>query len=447
LGDHYGGFTPFQFEVTGLLKPGENSLVLMVDNTRHQDDVPTVNTDWWNYGGITRDVYLADMPSDFIRDYSLHLDPRHPDRIVGSVVAVGPVDISIPAAGLHWTAQPGVPFSIPAPGLKKWSPGDPFLYDVHLRSAGDSVSDRIGFRTISVRGQDILLNGKSIFLKGICIHDENPLIPGRNRGEGDLRMLLEWAKELHCNYVRLAHYPHNEAMLRLADEMGLLVWAEIPVYWTISFDNPGTFAEAAGQLTGMISRDKNRASVVIWSVGNETPVTAPRLRFMGNLADSARALDSTRLVTAAMEVRTQGMDMTVDDPLAAKLDLVSFNEYRGWYSGGLNDIEGVHFHIANQKPVVISEFGGEALGGFHGDSTTRWTEEYQEALYVHQLRLLSTLEGLRGMTPWILVDFRSPRRQNSVYQNGWNRKGLISSDGQKKKAFFVVRSFYDHIHD
>ena len=154
LGDHYGGFTPFQFEVTGLLKSGVNSLVLMVDNTRHQDDVPTVNTDWWNYGGITRDVYLADMPSGFIRDYSLHLDPRHPDRIVGYVVASGSdVEISIPDAGLHWTAHSGVPFSIPAPNLQKWSPGNPFLYDVHLRSATDSVSDRIGFRTITVKGQ------------------------------------------------------------------------------------------------------------------------------------------------------------------------------------------------------------------------------------------------------------------------------------------------------
>src|SRR6185312_12029819 len=123
---------------------------------------------------------------------------------------------------------------------------------------------------------------------------EDPLIPGRNRSEADLRMLLNWAKQLNCNYVRLAHYPHNEKMLRLADEMGILVWAEVPVYWTISWSNPDTYRNADRQLTDLITRDKNRASVIVWSIGNETPLSAPRLTFMSNLAARAHELDGTR---------------------------------------------------------------------------------------------------------------------------------------------------------
>lgn len=450
LGEHKGGFTPFQFEVTNLLKEGDNSVVVRVNNTRKAEEVPTLNTDWWNYGGITRDVDLVELPGTYIRDYALQLDPLQPDRLKGYVQLDGSdasASATVSVAGLtrtiHTDDHGRASIDLPATGLKKWSPEHPLLYDVTFGGAGDRVSDRIGFRTITVRGKDILLNGQPIFLRGICIHEENPFLPGRTRGTADQRMLMQWAKDLDCNYVRLAHYPHDEGQIRLADEMGLLVWSEIPVYWGIAWENQATLENAEKQLTDMVARDKNRASVIIWSIGNETPNTPPRLRFMSTLADSTRSLDPTRLVAAAMLVHQQGHDLTVDDPLAGKLDVVSFNEYLGWYSGPLGDIEKASFHIPYNKPVIISEVGGDALGGYHGDSATRWTEEYQAALFVRQLRVLGSIDGLRGMTPWILVDFRSPRRMNPTYQDYWNRKGLISSAGQKKEAFFVLKAFYD----
>ena len=99
-----------------------------------------------------------------------------------------------------------------------------------------------------------------------------------------MRMMLQWAKVLNCNYVRLAHYPHNDYMARIADEMGLLLWAEVPVYWTIHWDDPATLANARNQLTELITRDRNRASVVIWSMANETPVSAPRTRALQTAA-------------------------------------------------------------------------------------------------------------------------------------------------------------------
>jgi beta-glucuronidase len=455
LGMHKGGFTPIQYDITNQLSPsGDNFVVVKADNTRHLNEVPTINTDWWNYGGITRDVFIAETPDTYISDYKVQLAKNDPNTIAGYVQLTGtsranqPVTLSIGEAGIKQNvktdAEGRATFQLPVKKLVRWSPQTPKLYAVDLTSGSDAIQDRIGFRTIQTRGADILLNGKSTFMRGISIHDENPLIPGRARGEGDLRMLLTWAKELGCNYVRLAHYPHNEIMLKLADEMGLLVWAEVPVYWTIAWENEATYQNAEAQLSDLISMGKNRASVVVWSVGNETPLGEARLKFMTNLANKARALDDTRLISAALELhRTPDNVVHVDDPLGEVLDLTTFNEYAGWYWGGNpSEITKYTFDIKYNKPVMISEFGGDALAGYHGDANTRWSEEYQEALYQNQLKMLSTIKNLRGLTPWILADFRATRRQHPVYQNGFNRKGLISSTGTKKKAFYVLQEYY-----
>ena len=451
LGVNKGGFTPFQFEVGDKLLDGDNFLVVMVDNTRKKDEVPTINTDWWNYGGITRDVNLVETPESFINDYKVQLAKNDATKIKGYIELDGSegeesVVVQIPELKINQSyttdASGKVSFEIPVKKIQLWNPESPKLYEVKIGSTQDAVTDKIGFRTIATEGKSILLNGESIFMKGIAIHDENPLLGGRLRSDGDMRMMLSWAKELGCNYVRLAHYTHNETMLRLADEMGLLVWSEVPVYWTISWENEETYRNAENQLSVSIERDKNRASIVIWSVGNETPVTEARNVFMGKLVDKTRSLDDTRLVAAALEVEFEGYTVTVDDTLGEKLDLASFNQYGGWYWAEPKELPKYTFDIKFNKPVIITEFGGGALAGFHADDDTMWSEEYQELLYINQLKMMDKIDGLRGITPWILVDFKSPRRQNPVYQQFWNRKGLISNTGVKKKAYFIVQEYY-----
>ena len=453
LGLHAGGFTPFEFEVTKKLNDGNNFIVIKVNNARKKENVPTDNFDWWNYGGITRDVILTETPVTFIKDYKVQLLKNNLNTIKGYVQLDGnnlsqQVRITIPGARLQKTvttdANGKAVFSIPLKKIGYWTPESPQLYEVLITSNTDTVRDKIGFRTIETKGPDIFLNGKSVFLRGICLHDENPLIPGRPRNSSDCRMLLTWAKELNCNFVRLAHYPHNEEETRIADSLGLLLWEEVPVYWTIDWTNDSTLHNAQHQITDLIERDKNRASVIVWSIGNETPNINERERFMEAMADTAHALDETRLVSAALLAHATGNIINVDDPLGKKLDLVSFNEYYGWYTGGLPwEINRFDFKIAYNKPVVISEFGAEALAGFHADSATRFSEEYQESFYKNQLALINKIENLRGTTPWILIDFRSPKRMNPDYQNGWNNKGLISQTGQRKKAFYVLRDFYN----
>jgi beta-glucuronidase len=316
------------------------------------------------------------------------------------------------------------------------------LYEILVKTSRQTLKDNIGFRTIETRGADILLNGKSIFLRGISLHEENAQKGSRAHSEADALIALNWAKELGCNYVRLAHYPHNEHIIRLADKIGMLVWEEIPVYWTVDFANPATLANAENQLSEIITRDRNRASVIIWSIANETPPSAVRNAFLLSLIGLARRLDATRLISAALETRQENGVSVVDDPIGEKLDIVAFNQYRGWYGGTLHDAPEAKWDIRFAKPVVISEFGGDALQGLHGSREERWTEEYQEYLYQQNLAMMEKIGNFRGLSPWILADFRSPRRVLPNIQDGYNRKGLISNRGIKKKAFFTLRDFY-----
>ncbi len=450
IGEHRGGFTPFCFEITGRVRAKDNFIVVKVDNSRHREGVPTLNTDWWNYGGLTRDVQLVDVPSTFIRDYFIQLAPYSPDTVAGWIELHGVmlsqrVVITIPEAGIQYTCmtdqQGRAAFRFPA-RCTCWSPDNPKLYEVHVAAETDSVVDRIGFRSIRTRGTEILLNGTPIFLRGISIHEEAPFRGGRATTTEDARTLLGWAKELECNFVRLAHYPHNEHTIREAERMGLLVWSEIPVYWTILWKNPETYRLAEQQLTEMIGRDKNRAPIIIWSVANETPRSPERLNFLKKLIVKARSLDPTRLISAATELTAHGSDIIIDDPLCSELDIIGANEYFGWYSGTPEEIPQKKWRALYEKPLVISEFGGDALQGYHDTPDTRWTEDYQSALYKFQLEMLYSIPFLRGMSPWILTDFRSPRRPLPSIQDFWNRKGLISNHGVKKDAFFILQSFY-----
>jgi len=472
LGEHEGGFTAFNFEATSVLKDGANVLIVEANNVRRADGVPAMKFDWWNYGGITRDVSLIEEPATFIQDYSVQLSRGSTHEISGWVQFNGPltkheVTIQIPEAGVdfktltdangeaHFSFDASVlpcgkkPASACGAALKLWSPESPKLYRVLVSGEGDSVSDEIGFRTIEVQGTKILLNGKPIFLRGISMHEEAPFRGGRAFSEEDSQTLLGWVKELGCNFVRLTHYPHNENEIRLADRIGLLVWSEIPVYWDVDWANPATLANAEAQLRDMIARDHNRAAVILWSLSNETPVKPERLTFLKQLAQDARELDSTRLITSAMNhVDDTGADeRTLTDPLADALDVLGFNEYLGWYWARPEDADKMQWKSKWNKPLIVSEFGGGAQFGRHGDADERWTEEYQEDLYRHQLVMLERIPNLAGLTPWVLMDFRSPTRLLPGVQDYHNRKGLISDRGQRKLAFYTLQKFYKKVAD
>jgi beta-glucuronidase len=453
IGEHIGGFTPFNFEITNKINDGVNFVILMVNNTRKFDAVPTINTDWWNYGGITRSVKLIETPQTFIEDYFLQLATGSKTNISGWIKLEGNnsdelVKLEIPELDINKSIKVDeeghAHFSIDSNPLL-WTPDNPKLYQVSLETSSDTLKDKVGFRTIQTDDTKVLLNGKNIFLRGICIHEEAPFRSGRANNIEDAKILLGWAKELGCNFVRLAHYPHNEYMVRMADEMGLMVWSEVPVYWTIQWDNEEVYHNAKNQLSEMIKRDKNRAAVVLWSMANETPVNDSRINFLKKMIDHTRGLDPTRLITAALHTGKTDSDpniIAINDPLGEYLDVIGINQYLGWY-GGLPDIcDTTSFQSKYNKPVIISEFGAGALQGYFGNKLQRWTEDYQAYVYQKNIPMFDKLEFVAGMTPWLLMDFKSPRRPLPNIQDGWNRKGLVSDKGIKKKAFYLLKEYY-----
>ena len=445
LGTHRGASTPFFAELTPLLRE-ENRILLTVDSTRRPLQVPARNTDWFNYGGLFREVSLICVPRVFIRAFRVGLEPdgslrrvrvsaELSDSVSGSAV------FEIPELGLKeeliLEAGKGEAVFDASPAL--WSPESPKLYDVSLRFGEDEVRDRVGFREIRVRGREILLNGEPLFLRGISCHEES-VMNGRGLTREERLENLRLAKELGCNYMRLAHYPHHEETARLADELGLLLWEEVPVYWGIAFGSGEAYADAANQLTELIRRDRNRASVIFWSVGNENADTDERLSFMGRLADLARREDGTRLISAACLV--DGGLNRIADRLAEKLDVIGINEYYGWYDPDFGRLPQLFENSRPDKPVIVTEFGADALRGAHGTAEDKGTEECQAEVYRRQVEVLAGIPYVRGMTPWILYDFRCPRRTSHL-QRYYNRKGLLDEGKEyRKPAFYVLQGFY-----
>lgn len=445
VGMHRGSSTPCYFDLTDLLKH-ENRILIQVDSTRRNNQVPALDTDWFNYGGIYRDIELIRVPKVHVKEFKIALEPdsnfrkirvfvRMSEEITGTAILtireLG-IEKEIPVLGgrgeLLFEAEPEV-----------WSPENPKLYDVELSCEGDEVRDRVGFREIRVKGMDIVLNGKLVFLHGISCHEDS--VPnGKGLTDEERIENIRIAKELGCNFMRVAHYPHHERMAQLADELGILLWEEVPVYWNIHFDSEDTYQDAENQLKELIHRDYNRASVIIWSVGNENEDTDLRLQFMGNLAKCAHELDHTRAVSAACLVNFK--KNAIEDRLEQYLDIIGLNEYCGWYTADLKTLPALFANSKPQKPVIVTEFGADAYAGLHGTITDKRTEECQAFVYEKQIETIRNIPYIKGMTPWILYDFRCPRR-TSVNQKYYNTKGLLSADKKyRKQAFYVLQKFY-----
>lgn len=511
IGQNQGGYVPFSFDITDKIKPGVNDIVVRVDNTLSGQTVPTARTDWWPYGGLTRDVMLVSTPSEYIRNAKISLDDHDSGTVTAVVETEGfetgtTVSVDIPELGSSQRLtvdDSGVATGQFAITAELWSPDSPKLYDVVFSAAGDSITDSIGFRTIQTRGSEILLNGQPIRLRGISSHEEPIAEPGAAYSIEHAKRKLAEVKALNANFLRAAHYPYSRHIARAADEEGILLWAEVPVYWMIDWENDDTLKYARNQMGRLVQRDWNRASVIIWSVANETPAIEPRMQFLGTLIDDVRTLDGTRLVSAALlggvqkqfdelvarlavrglssdelspgarEIFTEfldayegerpgvndGLEVLIEDPLSELIDVIAYNQYFGWYYStqisrrlgvGEDELRPLMLSLMpdlsigskTDKPIHISEFGAGAKFGRRGGDSVIWTEEYQRDVYQAQVQMLSNSPQVQGMSPWILKDFRTMLRTLPGVQDNYNRKGLIDENGNRKLAFYVMRDFY-----
>lgn len=456
-GSHEGGFTPFQFEITGKIRPGKNTVIVRVNNQRVKNGLPGLGYDWLNYGGVTREVELIETSNTYIEDYSIQLKKGSLNTVLGWIQLNGKiteenVQIKIPGLNLLYktrTNKEGLAKIEFSSAFKLWSPENPRRYKVIIESENDIVVDTIGFRSIEVKGNKVLLNGKQIFLKAVNIHEEQPFKGARAYSMEDAMILLNAAKDLGCNLVRLAHYPHSENMINEAEKMGIMVWSELPVYQHIEFADSAVPRKMELMLKEMIRRDRNRCSIITWSLSNETyPGTPYRNKVLIELTQKCKEIDSARMITHVVNSqRYERNTFTAWDTLYHYADFISINEYVGWYTAWQGMPSEVKWDfVCPDKPVFISEFGGEALYGNNSgpaDEAAYWTEGYQAKIYADQIEMFNTVPNLCGVCPWLLFDYRSLGRMHPVYQKGYNRKGLLSDKGDKKKAWYIMKEYYN----
>ncbi len=457
IASHEGSFFPFQVEVTGKLLDRNNFLAVEVNNRRTEDAIPALDFDWWNYGGITRDVMLVSTPDVYVNDWFLSLDRDDQKRINVQVTLSEPgercLSVEIPELKIkkcgRTDAEGVFRCSVKSSKISYWSPSSPKTYKVIIRSGEDTVSDEIGFRDIRVDGTSILLNGKPFFAKSVSFHEEIPQRMGRACTAEDAAYLIGEAKALGANMVRLAHYPQNEYIVRLAEREGIVLWEEIPLWQKIKFSDEATLAKALDMYSAMLYRDRNRCNICFWGIANETRPAEDRNAFLTALLDNARSIDNTRLYTLADDIADYNPEsgiVEMSDPMIDKVDVVAINKYLGWYAKWTSAPADMKWNVAPGKPLIISEFGGEALFGRHGDENvaSSWSEEYQAKLYRDNLAAFANIDNLAGISPWVLFDFRSPRRCLPGLQDGWNRKGLLSDQGERKMSWYIISEYYRH---
>ena len=464
IGQHYDAFTPF--EIT-LPSPGEgeHELAIHVDNSFGDHSALHVENDYYTYGGITRPPELHHPAAVHLRH--LAVTPRTARGGTWSLdVAVEVVNCSNDAARRTVTVDlDGVThelgrISVPAGATRTlrttltrlkvtpWAIGKPSLYDLHARLLdGDTVTDdlidRIGFREVKVQGRKLLLNGKSVRLRGFNRHED--LAPfGCAIPVEAIARDLHLFQDLGANFLRTCHYPNDLRLLDLCDAMGIAVWEESHAR-QIKFDHPAYKRQVTASTTDMVRWHGNRACIVMWGCLNECESrTAAGAAEHGRVLKLLRKLDPSRPTTYASMFHKL-------DKAYKHADIVSWNRYIGWYGGGIDAIEdnindllkwlhGSAKTGGRNKPVILSEFGGGGIAGYRNINRCKWSEEYQADLLDASLGVYLNHPDIMGTAIWQFCDVRITQGWNwDRRPRTMNNKGVVDEYRRPKLAYEVVK--------
>lgn len=487
VGEHAGGHLPFAFEITGQVRWGaQNTLAVQVENHLTPTRVPAGNTpgglgammggypnatyDFFPYAGLHRPVILFSLPPTSIEDVTVttniegetgivRVRVRQNGNLEGGQVVLRGGETTLQASLAFKNGEAEANFSIPAARL--WSPEDPYLYECEVTLVeGTHILDRytleVGIRTIEVRGDQILLNGKPVFLKGFGRH-EDFYASGKGLNLPLLIKDYDLLKWVGANSYRTSHYPYSEEEMRLADREGMLIIDEIPAVSLQFDDGPENIAirleQCKQQLTELVQRDKNHPSVIMWSIANEpmlpnmrermtgkdkSPVDPSIAKFFDGLYALSRSLDPTRLVTLV------GM-MGAPAEWLAPSDVVCINRYWGWYTQPGQPEMGAKLlaqeldslYAMLKKPIIVSEFGADTVAGMHSQPAKMWTEEYQVEFIRGYLDVAAQRDFVVGMHVWNFADFQAVQSTNRV--GGMNLKGVFTRERQPKMAAHLLR--------
>ena len=485
LGEHQGGHLPFAFEVSGDARFGApNRIVIRVENLQKPDRVPPGNStgrrgffnsfpdttyDFLPYAGIHRQVALYTCPQTHIEDITVTTEIDGQDGVVKmtaqasrawngkgrAVIESGP---GAPVTAELDFANGAAHAELRLPSARFWSPDHPNLYPltVELLESGKPFDDyrlEIGVRTFTLSGEQLMLNGQPIKLRGFGKHEDFPL-HGKGLDGPQLVRDYELLKWVGANSYRTSHYPYSEEAMELADRYGIMIIDEIPAVG-LNFSESEEFVQAwtrmaSSQLRSLIARDKNHPSVVMWSVANEPGAGRPLSgqtagksavaagdRYFNQQVGLAHKLDPTRPVTFAS---VQGGPAE----WLAHVDVVALNRYYGWYVvGGQLDVaikalekELDLLHTSYPKPMIFTEFGAEALPGSHSDPPEMWTEEYQSEMISRYLDVAAARSYMAGTLMWCFADFKTS--QSIIRTNSMNNKGVFTRERRPKQAAHML---------
>ncbi|MEN2984437.1 MAG: beta-glucuronidase [Dictyoglomaceae bacterium] len=477
--EHKGGFLPFEGEITPFVEFGkENRLVIAVNNILDWNSLPPGEIieykdpmhpegyktqeyyfDFYNYSGIHRPVFLYTTPKNYISDIKAVTNINGEDGEINYEVKIeGEKErvevIVFDKNGKEIGKEKGEKGKLIIKNCEFWSPENPYLYTLKVNTYNgeeleDSYSLNIGIRTIEVKEDKLLLNGKPIYLKGFGKHEDSDI-----RGKGydpviavkDFN-LLKW---INANSFRTSHYPYAEEILDLADQYGILVIDEAPAVGMNFFNrqkkvfceeriNEKTLQYHIQVMREMINRDKNHPCVIMWSVANEpADYEEEAEEYFKRIIEEVRELDPTRPVTI---VESSG---PLETKTARYVDIISVNRYYAWYTD-MGHLELIEFQLEKElrtwyelykKPILLSEFGADTIAGFHQDPPVMFTEEFQVEFLKKYGEVLDKLPFVIGEHVWNFADFAT--KQHVIRVVG-NKKGVFTRQRQPKASALFLR--------
>lgn len=466
---HEGGYSTFRADITSLCKEeGENLLVVACSN-EYKDSVYPQSADFTFYGGLYRGVNLISVPeAHFDLEYyggpGIQVTPKPCDcggatfeivtyvkntdenfTVLYSVLDAEGKEV---ASGCRPADSTGITLYVP--DAKKWDIDSPYLYTVKAalqrrNETFDEISTRAGVRSFSCDPQKgFIINGKETPLRGVSRH-QDMLYKGNALTKEDHYRDAELIKELGANTIRLAHYQHNQYFYDACDELGFIVWAEIPFISVFNKD-PEAHQNCISQLKELIIQNYNHPSICFWGISNEILIGGISEKLVENhkeLNALAKELDPTRLTTIAHVSMTP-----VESPMHHITDVESYNHYFGWYGGKMED-NGPwldNFHKVHPDICLgLSEYGCEGIITYHGPNPAckDYSEEYQALYHEHMAKVLDERPWIWSSHVWNMFDFGCAAR-NEGGVAGRNNKGLMTIDRKTKKdSYYIYKAYWN----
>ena len=466
---HEGGYSTFRADITSLCKEeGENLLVVACSN-EYKDNVYPQSADFTFYGGLYRGVNLISVPeAHFDLEYyggpGIQVTPKPCDcggatfeivtyvkntdenfTVLYSVLDAEGKEV---ASGCRPADSTGITLYVP--DVKKWDIDSPYLYTVKAalqrrNETYDEISTRAGVRSFSCDPQKgFIINGKETPLRGVSRH-QDMLYKGNALTKEDHYRDAELIKELGANTIRLAHYQHNQYFYDACDELGFIVWAEIPFISVFNKD-PEAHQNCISQLKELIIQNYNHPSICFWGISNEILIGGISEKLVENhkeLNALAKELDPTRLTTIAHVSMTP-----VESPMHHITDVESYNHYFGWYGGKMED-NGPwldNFHKVHPDICLgLSEYGCEGIITYHGPNPAckDYSEEYQALYHEHMAKVLDERPWIWSSHVWNMFDFGCAAR-NEGGVAGRNNKGLMTIDRKTKKdSYYIYKAYWN----